>query len=102
MPELKTGDRLKSTVCDGEVMVVSAPSGDIEITCGGAPMASAADAAKTGDVDPGHAVGIAMGKGYIAADETLEVLCVKAGAGGLAIGGHLLLQKDTKQLPKTD
>ena len=43
MPELKTGDRLKSTVCDGEVMVVSAPSGDIEITCGGAPMASAAD-----------------------------------------------------------
>jgi hypothetical protein len=43
-----------------------------------------------------------MGKRYITADETLEVLCVKAGDGSLAVNGDLLLQKDTKQLPKTD
>ena len=38
MGELKTGARLRSTVCDGEVMVVAAPSGDLALTCGGAPM----------------------------------------------------------------
>ena len=32
----------------------------------------------------------------------LEVLCVKAGEGSLAVDGNLLLQKDTKKLPKTD
>jgi hypothetical protein len=53
-------------------------------------------------VHPDHAVGIAMGKRYITPDETLEVLCVKAGDGSLAVNGDLLLQKDTKQLPKTD
>ena len=35
-------------------------------------------------------------------EETLEVLCVKNGDGGLAVAGQLLLQKDTKKLPKTD
>ena len=41
MPELKTGARLKSAVCDGEIMVVSTPGGDINLTCGGAPMVDA-------------------------------------------------------------
>ena len=54
-------------------------------------------------VDPDHAVGIVIGKRYINADdESLEVLCVKAGEGSLALGGDLLLLKDTKALPKTD
>jgi hypothetical protein len=41
-------------------------------------------------------------KRYITEDESLEVLCVKAGDGSLAVNGALMLQKDTKQLPKTD
>ena len=49
-----------------------------------------------------HAVGVVMGKRYIDEAETLEVLCVKAGDGSLAANGTLLLQKDTKKLPKTD
>lgn len=53
-------------------------------------------------VDPDHAVGIVIGKRYINEAEDLEVLCVKAGEGSLALDGNLLLQKDTKQLPKTD
>jgi hypothetical protein len=60
------------------------------------------DAPAGAEVHPDHAVGIAMGKRYITPDETLEVLCVKAGDGSLAVNGDLLLQKDTKQLPKTD
>jgi len=102
MANLKTGARLKSTVCDGEVMVVSAPDGDVEITCGGAPMADPASAEKSGEVNPDHAVGIAIGKRYVSEAGDIELLCVKAGEGGLAMNGDLLLQKDTKKLPKTD
>ncbi len=102
MPELKTGARLKSTVCDGEIMVVTTAGGDVNLTCGGAPMVEATAAADRVDINPDHAVGIVIGKRYINAEETLEVLCVKAGDGSLAIDGDLLLQKDTKKLPKTD
>jgi hypothetical protein len=98
---LKTGARLKSAVCDGEVMVVKAPGGEIELTCGGVPMLDAAPASRQ-PVDPNHAIGIRIGKRYISEDGELEVLCVKAGEGGLAANGQLLLQKDTRQLPKTD
>ncbi|MCR9260241.1 MAG: hypothetical protein NXH95_11000 [Pseudomonadaceae bacterium] len=102
MPELKTGARLKSSVCDGEIMVVATPGGDIDITCGGAPMLLPGDEAAAAEINPEHAVGIVIGKRYITADEALEVLCVKAGQGSLAVNGELLLQKDTKKLPKTD
>ena len=103
MAVLKTGARLKSAVCDGEVMVVSAPAADISLTCGGAAMLdSAAEDAERVAIDPDHAVGIRIGKRYISEDGTLELLCVKGGDGGLAADGALLLQKDTKQLPKTD
>lgn len=102
MPELKTGARLKSAVCDGEIMVVASPGGDVDITCGGAPMVDAGTDADKVDINPDHAVGIVIGKRYITEDESIEVLCVKAGEGGLAVGGNLLLQKDTKKLPKTD
>lgn len=103
MAELKTGGRFKSAVCDGEVMVISAPADDLELTCGGSAMVAAGgDTADGAEIDPDHAVGIAMGKRYINAEETLELLCVKAGDGSLAVNGELLLLKDTKQLPKTD
>ncbi len=103
MAVLKTGARLKSAVCDGEVMVVSAPAADITLTCGGADMVdSATNADERAAIDPDHAVGIRIGKRYITEDGGLELLCVKSGDGGLAADGALLLQKDTKQLPKTD
>ena len=102
MAILKTGGRLKSCVCDGEVMVVSAPDEDIEITCGGVAMTDPASASKSGEVHADHAVGIAIGKRYVSESGDVELLCVKAGDGGLAVNGNLLLQKDTKKLPKTD
>jgi len=83
--------------------VVSAPAGDITLTCGGVPMVdSPREAAERAAIDPDHAVGIRIGKRYISEDGGLELLCVKSGDGGLAADGALLLQKDTKQLPKTD
>ncbi len=102
MAELKTGARLKSVVCDGEVMVVKAPGGDFDLTCGGTAMVDSGADAERAEINPDHAVGIVIGKRYINEDESLEVLCVKAGEGSLALNGNLLLQKDTKALPKTD
>ena len=102
MTELRTGARLKSTVCAGEIMVVAAPDGDVELTCGGAPMVDPTATAAAAELNPEHAVGIQIGKRYITEDGKLEILCVKAGEGGLAANGELLLQKDTKKLPKTD
>ena len=62
---------------------------------------SGTDAARV-DIDPDQAVGIQIGKRYVNEDGSLEVLCVKAGEGQLGANGELLLQKDTKKLPKTD
>ena len=103
MPTLKTGGRFKSAVCAGEIMIVAASGDDVELTGGGVPMVEpSTDAASDAAVHPDHAVGIAMGKRYVTEDASLEVLCVKTGDGALAVNGQLLLQKDTKQLPKTD
>ena len=38
MPILKVGARLRSSVCNTEVMVIAAPDTDIELRCGGASM----------------------------------------------------------------
>ena len=108
MPSLSAGKRLKSAVCATEIMVIAAPDGDVQLLCGGAPMVEARDLKKHfgevngGDVDPGHAAGTAIGKRYVNADGSLEVLCVKAGDGSLALGDAALTVKDAKKLPKTD
>ena len=88
MPKLSTGGRFKSAVCAGEIMVVTASEDDVTLTCGGAEMvAPGSEVADDAQVHPDHAVGIAMGKRYITEDETIEVLCVKAGDGSLAVNG---------------
>ena len=105
MAVLKVGGRLKSSTCEGEVMVVVAPSGETSLTCGGEPMVdSTVDSAEVARTEPhpDHAVGIAIGKRYVTEAEDVELLCVKAGARSLAVSGSLMLLKDTKQLPKTD
>ncbi len=100
--QLKTGARFKSSVCEAEVMVISAPEGDTALTCGGAPMMDVASEAGKGEIDPDHKLGVQIGKRYIDADATIELLCIKPGEGSLALGGEPLLLKDTKKLPKSD
>jgi len=100
---LTTGSRLQSTVCNTQVMVIKAPSEDIDLTCGGAPMVDAgSDAPSGGSVDPEHAEGTAIGKRYVNEDGSLELLCVKAGEGSLAVGGVALTVKGAKKLPSSD
>lgn len=96
---MKPGTRLKSAVCDTEVMVIRAGEGTIE--CGGAPMAEAKPA-EAGALSPDFSGGTLMGKRYVDAAGTFELLCVKPGKGSLAVDGVALSTKDAKPLPASD
>ena len=100
MPTLKPGLRLKSTVCDGEAMVVKAI--DVILTCGGVPMTATGDTANGAEADPEHMFQCLIGKRYVNAEETLEVLCVKSGEGSFGHDGQMLMGKETKRLPSSD
>lgn len=96
---MKPGTKLKSAVCDTEVMVIKAA--DVVLSCGGAPMADAKPA-DPGAIDPAFAEGTKIGKRYVDAAGRVEFLCVKAGKGSLAIDGVALTTKDAKPLPSSD
>jgi hypothetical protein len=96
---MKPGTKLKSVVCDTEVMVIRAAEG--VVACGGAPMTEERPAER-GEVDPAFAEGTRMGKRYVDAAGTLELLCVKPGAGSLSLDGIALVTKDAKPLPASD
>lgn len=96
---MKPGSKLKSTVCDTEVMVIRGSG--LVVECGGKPMADDKPAT-VGEVDPAFAEGTKIGKRYVDAAGTVELLCVKAGKGSLAIGGVALQTKDAKPLPSSD
>src|SRR3546814_9895664 len=69
---MKPGSKLKSAVCDTEVMVIK--GSDVAIECGGAPMA--ADRPTTrGEINPSFADGTKIGKRYVDASDALELLC---------------------------
>jgi hypothetical protein len=100
---LKAGARLKSSVCDTQVMVVKAPAGEHDLRCGGAPMLGAAvTPSGTASLDPAHAGGTLIGKRYVNADESIELLCTKGGKGALALDDMPLAIKEAKQLPSSD
>jgi hypothetical protein len=97
---MKAGSKLKSAVCDTEVMVIKAPAAGI-VSCGGATMADERVGEK-GTIDPSFAEGTKMGKRYTDADNTIELLCIKPGRGSLALNGIALQVKDAKPLPASD
>jgi hypothetical protein len=99
---LKAGARFKSAVCDTQVMVVKAPAGEHELRCGGADVIAPAAAGSGAQPDPALAGGSLIGKRYVNADESLELLCTKGGAGTLSLNGTALEVKQAKQLPSSD
>lgn len=101
MAILSTGQRLKSVVCTTEIMVITAPQEDMELTCGGVSMSDNSERSNKG-LDPEFAEGTTIGKRYVNADGELEILCVKPGEGSLAIAGVKMKLKESKKLPKTD
>lgn len=99
MTLLKPGARLKSAVCDTEVVVVRVPAQDVVLECGGSLMGDEG----TGDGPVAdHAGGTALGKRYVHEPSGLEVLCVKAGLGSLSVAGTPMTMKQSKKLPSSD
>lgn len=96
---MKPGTKLKSQVCDTEVMIIRSGEGAIE--CGGTAMAEAKPDAP-GELNAEHANGTLMGKRYVDAAGTFELLCVKPGKGSLSVSGTALSIKDAKPLPASD
>jgi hypothetical protein len=100
---LKAGTRFRSAVCDTQVMVIKAPAGEFDLHCGGAPMLAASEASAPDVVlDPDFAAGTLIGKRYVNADESVELLCIKGGNGSLALNGAPTEIKQAKQLPSSD
>ena len=103
MAVLKAGTRLKSVVCNTEIMVVAAPKDEVELTCGGADLIDMAADPPSGVTLSGDASeGTQIGKRYVNEAGDLEVLCTKPGEGSLASGGAALAIKGAKPLPSSD
>jgi hypothetical protein len=100
MATLKAGARVRSAVCDTEVMVIQTPDGDVDLRCGGAPMLELGADKPGGNVDV--AGGTQIGKRYVNEAGDLELLCVKPGEGALAVGDTVLSTKEAKALPSSD
>jgi len=100
---LKPGLRLRSQVCSTEVIVVRG-SAEVDVTCGGKPLASVTETVQPGSAPaPGLDGGSVLGKRYvIEGDASVELLCTKPGDGSLAVGDTPLVLKDAKPLPSSD
>jgi hypothetical protein len=102
MATIKPGSRLKSAVCDTQVMVIAAPAGALDLRCGGAPMLDASANAPRGAIHPEHKNGTQIGKRYVNDDGSVELLCTKPGEGSLSIAETKLKLKEAKALPSSD
>ena len=99
---IKTGTRLKSQVCDTEIIVVKTGEGLDDLRAGGVPMREiGADAGSDAVLNPKFSDGNVMGKRYVDAAGA-EVLVTKAGAGTLSVGEEPLSLKEAKPLPASD
>ncbi len=101
--QLKPGLRLRGAADDTELVVVRASGTDGDLECGGHPML-AMDAERPAGLAlcPDLADGTQLGKRYANEEHGLEVLCTKAGAGTLTIGGDVLSVKQARALPASD
>lgn len=101
--ELKAGKKLHSAVCEAQVVVVLAPSTEVEIGCGGAPMlADGEEAEGAPALDDSLGDAPLLGKRYADEEIGIELLCTRAGTGALTVDGKLLLLKGAKPLPSSD
>ncbi len=107
---LRPGDQLASTVCSTRVVVIRAPAERQPlIACGGSPMVPRTPGPQPPSGGPGpqppsggaDAVTL-IGKRYVDAAETVELLCTSSGAGELSCDGAPMTVKAAKPLPASD
>lgn len=96
--EIRPGMKFASTVSEAQFVVIRGAS-DVELTHAGAPVTTDLSAAPSG---AGAEGAVLVGKRYSDDSGELELLCVKAGAGELAVAGQVLTVKAAKALPASD
>ena len=100
---IKPGSRLRSPVCDVEVIVIKSPGSDLDLRCGGKPMIQMDEERSTGQApEPGFDQGTLIGKRYVDETGELEVLCTKGGPSSVSLGETVLQVKEAKPLPSSD
>jgi hypothetical protein len=98
---LRPGDQLASTVCTTRVVVIRVPADRQPlIECGGSPMVAGTPSAKPAPGGPGAVTQI--GKRYVDAAGSVELLCTSSGTGALACDGEPMTLKEAKPLPASD
>ncbi|MFI1213523.1 hypothetical protein ACH4UV_38825 [Streptomyces sp. NPDC020802] len=100
-PTPRPGDQLASATSATRVIVIRAPRDAVgPIACDGSPMVPAEGAPAPPAADEAPAT--LIGKRYVDAADTLELLCTTSGAGRLTYGGQPLTIKAPKALPASD
>jgi hypothetical protein len=101
--QVKSGARLRSVVCETEIVVIRARAAEVDLRCGGRPMAPREQppAAKAAP-QPGYDTPTQLGKRYADDADTLEVLCTVAGSSSLSLGDVPLVIRGPKPLPASD
>lgn len=99
---VKAGSRLYCAASTSEFIVVRAAGEHAAITIGGHPAVQGAHPDELLATVPGHDSGAELGKRYVDAGGSFELLCTKPGAGIPAIEGELLGLKAAKALPASD
>jgi len=97
----KAGTKVKSAVCEAQVMVLRVPAVALDIRIGGAAVLLGAETGEA-TIDPALAGGLLTGKRYTDEAESMEFLCTKGGAGSLSVDGVVLGIKTAKALPSSD
>jgi len=98
---LRPGDQLASAVCTARVIVVRVPADRRPVLeCGGDPMVPGTPGAKPSSGGPDAAT--LIGKRYVDATETVELLCTSSGTGALTCDGTPMTVKAAKPLPASD
>jgi hypothetical protein len=101
--QIKAGARLHGAADKTEIIVVKAPSGDVDLRCGGLPLLAAGEQGpEDAAVSPAFAEGTALGKRYEDTESGIEVLCTKPGQGSLSVGDRPLTLHAAKPLPASD
>ena len=100
--DVRPGMRLRSAVCDTEIVVVRAAEGAVDLRCGGHPMFPLPGDAPANGLAIAETSGTVLGKRYAHEASGLEVLCTKPGEGGLTVGGEPVPAKAAKPLPSSD
>jgi len=101
--QLAAGTRLRSAADDTQVMVVRAPAGEVDVTCGGHPLVPIDTDVNGGvAVAAGHEGPTLIGKRYADDAVGIELLCTKGGTGALFVNGTPLPLKEAKPLPSSD